>query len=148
METTNFKTGFSVDQTPHEVFKAVTNVRGWWSEEIDGNTEKLDDEFRYHYKDVHSCAMKLIEVVPDQKVVWHVLENNFNFIKDKTEWIDTKISFEIAEQDGKTQLRFAHLGLVPQYECFDVCSNAWTDYITNSLRNLIVTGKGNPNPKE
>jgi len=37
------------------------------------------------------------------------------------------------------------LGLVPEYECYDICQNAWTNYIQNSLRNLIVTGKGQPN---
>jgi hypothetical protein len=33
------------------------------------------------------------------------------------------------------------------YECFDICSNAWTTYIQKSLRDLITTGKGKPNGK-
>jgi hypothetical protein len=144
----SFTTGFLTDNTPQEVFKAITNVRGWWSEEIEGGTEKLNDEFRYHFKDVHSCIMKLIEVVPDQKVVWLVKDNYFNFTKDKTEWVGTKIIFEISEKDNQTQLRFTHLGLVPAYECYDVCFNAWSGYITNSLRDLVATGKGKPNLKE
>jgi len=118
------------------------NVRGWWSEEIEGNTNKLDDEFNYHYKDVHRSKMKLIEVVPDKKVVWLVMDNYFNFTKDKSEWKGTKIVFEISEKNGKTQLHFTHQGLVPQYECYDVCRDGWSNYIKNSLRNLITTGKG------
>jgi hypothetical protein len=43
---------------------------------------------------------------------------------------------------------FRHIGLVPDYECFNVCNEAWTNYINVSLRNLIATGKGIPNPKE
>jgi hypothetical protein len=35
----------SVAQTPDEVFAAVTNVRGWWSENIIGDTADLHDEF-------------------------------------------------------------------------------------------------------
>jgi hypothetical protein len=96
-------------------------------------------------KDVHSCKMKLIEVIPRKKVVWLVLDNYFKFTKDKSEWIGTKIIFEIAEKDNKTQLQFTHQGLVPQYECYDICRDAWTSYIQNSLRSLISTGKGQPN---
>ena len=70
MPASDFTTALLVDQSPKEVFNAINNVRGWWSEEIEGGTEKLNDEFTYHYKDVHRCTMKLIEVIPDQKVVW------------------------------------------------------------------------------
>lgn len=148
MTTQDFSTTISVDQTPRQAFEAITNPRGWWSEEIEGGTEKLNDEFRYHYRDVHYAEMKLVEVVPDQKVVWEVKQNYFNFTKDKTEWIGNKISFEIAEKDGKTEVRFTQQGLVPEYECYDICFEAWTNYIQNSLRSLIATGKGQPNPKE
>ena len=141
----DFNTTLLVDQTPAEAFRAINNVRGWWSEEIEGSTDKLHDEFRYHYEDVHRCVMKLIEVVPDKKVTWLVKENYFKFTQDTAEWTDTKIIFEISAVGGKTQIRLTHQGLVPEYECFDICSNAWTHYIQESLRNLITTGKGLPN---
>jgi uncharacterized protein YndB with AHSA1/START domain len=148
MSTTNFTTTFTVEQSPQEVFKAVTNPRGWWSEEIEGNTADLNGEFLYHYKDVHVTKMQLIEVVPGKKVVWEVKDNYFNFTKDKNEWKGNKVVFEITQDDGKTQLRFTQEGLVPAYECYDICRDAWTNYIKNSLYNLITTGKGKPNPKE
>ena len=145
MKTPDFTTTILVDQTPKEVFNAFNNVRGWWSEEIEGSTDKLNAEFMYHYEDVHRCKMKIIEFIPNEKVVWLVLYNYFKFTKDKSEWTGTKIIFEIAEKDNKTQLRFMHLGLVPEYECYEVCQNAWSNYIHNSLRSLISTGKGQPN---
>jgi hypothetical protein len=148
MTNQNFTTTFSVDQTPEEIFKAINNVRGWWSEEIEGGTDTLGAEFKYHYKDVHRCKMKITEFVPGQKVVWVVLDNYFNFTEDKTEWKGTKVIFEVSKIDDKTQLRFTHEGLVPEYECFNVCSNAWGSYINGSLRSLITTGKGQPNQKE
>jgi len=148
MKTSDFSTTILVDQTPEEVFKAINNPRGWWSEEIEGSTNRLDDEFTYHYKDVHICKMKLTEMIRNRKVVWHVMNNYFNFTKDKSEWKDTQILFEIAEKDGKTQLHFTHLGLVPEYECYDACRQGWTNYINHSLYNLVTTGKGQPNPKE
>jgi len=148
MATSDFTTTLLVDQTPETVFNAINNVRGWWSEEIEGSTGKLNDEFKYHYEDVHRCKIKLIEVSPNEKVVWLVLENYFKFTKDKSEWTGTKIIFEISKKDDKTQIRFTHLGLVPEYECFEICRDAWSNYIHNSLRSLITTGKGQPNGKD
>jgi uncharacterized protein YndB with AHSA1/START domain len=148
MDNQNFTTTLLVDQNPKEVFDAVTNVRGWWSENIEGGTGKLNDVFTYRMQNLHQCTMKLIEVVPNKKVVWLTLDNYFNFTEDKTEWIGTKVSFEISEKNGKTQLRFTHIGLVPKYECYKICENAWTGYIQDSLGGLIATGKGQPNPKE
>lgn len=145
MSTANFTTAIIVDQSPKEVFDAVTNVRGWWSEEIEGKTAKLNDEFNYHYEDVHRCKVKLIEVIPNQKIVWLVEENYFKFTEDKAEWTGTKPTFEISKKEGKTELRFTHFGLTSEYECFEICQGAWTNYIQNSLKKLITTGKGEPN---
>jgi hypothetical protein len=148
MPNQDFTTTIEVNQSPEEVFNAINNVRGWWSENIEGNTDRLNAEFLYHYKDVHICKLKIIEFDPGKKVVWHVLNNHFNFTLDESEWKNPKIIFEITEKDGETQLRFTHEGLVPQYECYDVCFDAWTSYIQGSLKNLITTGKGKPNTKE
>ena len=108
MKTQDFSITVTVDQSPKEVFDAINNVSGWWSEEVQGNSQKLNDEFTYHYRDVHSCRMKLIEVIPEKKIVWLVLENDFNFTTDKTEWVGTKVIFEISRQDNKTQIHFTH----------------------------------------
>ena len=147
MTTLGFTTTIVVDETPEKVFNAITNPRGWWSEEIEGNTNNLNDEFNYHYEDIHRCKIKIIEFIPNEKVVWLVLDNYFKFTKDKSEWTGTKIIFEISEKDNKTQLRFTHQGLVPAYECYDICRDAWSTYVHNSLRSLIITGKGQPNGK-
>src|SRR5258706_13060867 len=104
MKTQDFTTTILVDQPPKQVFDAINNVRGWWSEEIEGNTAKLNDEFIYHYEDVHRCKMKIIEIIPGKKVVWLVLDNYFKFTKDKSEWTGTKIVFEIVEKDNKTRI--------------------------------------------
>lgn len=148
MNAPNFTMAISVDETPEKAFAAINNVRGWWSEEIDGDTDRLGAEFTYRYGDVHRCKMKIAEFVPGKRVVWLVLDNYFNFTADKSEWTDTTIVFEISKKGGQTEIRFTHLGLVPEYECFNVCSTAWGSYINGSLKSLITTGKGRPNPKE
>lgn len=148
MKNQNFTTTIRVNKSPQEVFNAINNVRGWWSEEIEGHTAKLNDEFNYRYQDIHACKIKLVEVVPNKKVVWLVTENYFSFTEDSAEWTGTKVSFEISEKDGKTQLVFTHIGLVPECECYEACEEGWTNYINTSLRDLITKGKGQPNPKE
>jgi hypothetical protein len=148
MNNQNFSATISVNKTAQEAFDAINNVRGWWSENIRGGTDKLGDEFTYRYKDVHYCKIKIAELIPGKKVVWHVLDNRFNFTKDESEWKGTDVIFEISKKDNETEIRFTHRGLVPEYECFDVCSNAWGSYINGSLRSLMTTGKGRPNPKE
>ncbi len=145
IDTADFTTTILVDQSPAEAFHAINNVRGWWSEEIEGSTDKLNEVFMYHYEDVHRCRIKIIEMIPGEKIVWQVLENNFNFTEDKTEWTGTTIVFDIFEKDNKTQIRMTHEGLVPEYECYDICRNSWTNYMHKSLYNLISTGKGTPN---
>lgn len=147
MPSKDFTTTILVDQILEKAFEAINNVRGWWSEDIEGSTDKLNSEFTYQYKDIHYCKIEIVELIPDKKVVWFVKYNYFNFPKDKTEWTNTRICFDISTLDNKTQIRFTHIGLVPEFECFDLCSTAWTGYINGSLRNLITTGKGQPNAR-
>jgi uncharacterized protein YndB with AHSA1/START domain len=144
MTNPGFTTTISVDQSPKETFAAINNVRGWWSGEIEGNTNKLGAEFTYRYKDVHRSQQKITEFVPGKRVVWQVLDSQLGFVKDESEWTGTEIVFEISEKNGKTEVRFTHAGLVPEYECFDDCSIAWGTLVNGNLRKLIATGECQP----
>jgi len=71
-----------------------------------------------------------------------VEDNYFSFTKDPGEWIGNRITFEISRQGNKTQLVFTQIGLVPTYECYNPCRDAWTGFIQKSLQSLITTGEG------
>jgi hypothetical protein len=146
MSDESYTASFTVDQSPEEVFAAINNVRGWWSGEIEGATDTLDAVFTYRYEDVHFSKQKITALVPGERVAWHVLDGYLNFTEDKTEWTGTDITFDIAPKGDRTEVRFTHVGLRPQSECFDSCSNAWGFYINGSLRTLVTTGQGQPNP--
>ena len=139
-----FTTAILVNQTPEEAFAAINNVRGWWSGEIEGETDRPGAEFTYRYKDVHRSKQKITEFIPGKKVVWHVLDSQLSFVNDRSEWNDTDVVFEISKKEGQTEVRFTHAGLVPQYECFGRCSNAWGALVNANLRKLITTGEGQP----
>lgn len=139
MNSSNYTTTFTVDQSPEDVFASINNVRGWWSGNpgVEGNTDKLGDEFTYRYEPHHVSKQRVIELIPGKKIAWRVLDGSINFVKDKTEWNDTTITFEISRNGNKTEIRFTHIGLNPDIECFDGCSDAWSSYIKGGLRTLI-----------
>lgn len=148
MENLNYNSTILVDKTLAEAFNNIKNFRAWWSEDIEGETDKLGETFFYHYKDLHLCKIKLIEMIPDEKLVYQVIANEFSFINDKTEWVNTKMIFEISEEGNQTKVKLTHEGLLPTDECYNICNDAWTGFIQKSLKNLINTGKGEPNPKD
>lgn len=148
MSGQDFTTSFTVGQTPQQAFEAITNVRGWWSEDISGGTARVGDIFDYRFKDIHRTKVKIVEAVPGRRVVWHVLDNFFSFTEDRTEWKDTRVVFDIAPQASGAEVRMTHVGLVPDYECYDACSSGWTTYVAGSLKSLIETGRGQPNVGE
>ena len=148
MKEQNYHTSITVDATAHEAFESINNVTQWWTENLEGSSQKLNDEFTVRFGDVHYSKQTLVEVIPGKKVVWLVTDSKLNFIKDKKEWTNTKIVFEVLTQNNKTQIHFTHIGLVPEIECFDACSNAWSEYIQGSLWRLVTTDKGQPGKKE
>ena len=148
MQNQDFSITFLVEQTPDEVFKAIINVRDWWSEEIEGNSENLNDEFIYHFGNLHYSKHKIIEVVQGTKVVWLTIDSKLTFVNKQDEWSGTKMKFEISKLEDITKLVITHSGLVPELECYDACSAGWTYYLLNSLLPLIKTGIGNPDQKQ
>jgi hypothetical protein len=144
MKNESFTTSFTVDQTPDEAFAAINNVGGWWSGEVEGDANKPGAEFTYRYKNMHRSTQRVAEFVPGERVVWHVTDAELTFVKDRKEWIGTNIVFEIAGKNGKTELRFTHVGLVPAFECYGGCSGAWGALIDGNLRQLIATGTNQP----
>ena len=143
MPEQNFTVTIATDKTPTEVFEAINNVHGWWTGKpgVKGNSKRMGDEFTYRYENVHYSKQKVTELVPGKKIAWLVTDSQLNFIKDKEEWTGSQIVFEILEKDHGTEVRFTHIGLVQDKECFKDCSNAWSSYIGNSLKQFIAGSK-------
>lgn len=140
MTKQHFTATFSVDKPPQQVFDAINDVRGWWTGDIEGRTDTLGAEFTYRYQDLHRTTQKITEWVPGERVVWHVVGGQINFVKNKTEWDGTDIVFEIRPKGDQTEVHFTHVGLGSDNECYEACSDGWSYYM-KSLRERITTGK-------
>jgi uncharacterized protein YndB with AHSA1/START domain len=144
MTGNDYTAAFTVDRSPAEAYAAITDVRGWWSAEVDGPTAEVGDVFVFTVPDVHRCSLEVTEAVPGRRIVWRVSDSWLSFVSDTTEWDDTDIVFDIEATDDGTEVRFTHVGLAPAVECYDICTDAWGSYLRGSLRGLITTGEGYP----
>jgi hypothetical protein len=131
-----------VAKSPEDVFNDIKCVSKWWSKDFEGSSAKLNDEFVIYHPDSHYSKQKLVEVIPGKKVVWLVTESNLYWLeKDKHEWTNTKMVFEITTKGDKTMLHFVHEGLVPEKECYAMCEQGWNIVIKERLFNFIMYGQ-------
>jgi hypothetical protein len=141
MKKENFTYSFQSSKTPGEIFDLLLNIEQWWSgfyeETINGKSEKVNDEFTFRAGEgAHYTRQKLVELDQNKKIAWLVTDSNLTFLSDPTEWIGTKICFDISAEHNKTKVTFTHEGLVPEVECYDQCSNGWTNYLGKLKGNL------------
>lgn len=142
MSTQNFSYTFTTSKSPEEVFNILIDPKKWWiglhNETITGNSEKLNDEFTFSAGNgAHNSLQKLVELIPNKKISWEVIDSNLTFLKMPDEWTGTKINFDVSTEGNQTKVTFTHNGLTPQFECYEGCSNAWSQYLEN-LKNYLT----------
>ena len=140
MKNNNYTATMEVTQSANEVFNAINDVTNWWSKDFEGNSTKLNDEFIINHPNQHYSKQKLIEVIPDKRIVWIVTESKLDWLKNKEEWTNTKMIFEITTKGDKTVLHFTHEGLVPEKECYAMCERGWDIVVKDWLLYLITVG--------
>jgi hypothetical protein len=144
MTTKNYKPAkYSVEiqlaKTPDDVFDHLTDLSKWWPEEFEGESIKLDSEFVLRTGDSHYSKNKVIEFVPERKLVWLVTEGIRKI--DNFEWTGTKMIFELTPQGDHTQLKFTYDGVVFEDESdrlVQICDMT----VKELFYNFIVNGAG------
>ncbi|WP_434444574.1 SRPBCC family protein [Lentzea sp. E54] len=142
----SYSTSYAVEKSPDEVFAAVLDVRAWWTGEIEGLADEVGAEFTYRHPPQHYSRQRVTALEPGRRVVWQVTDSDLSFVSEPAEWTGSEIVFDIVPAGDGAELRFTHVGLVPDVECFDACSAGWSHYVNGSLRSLITTGQGLPDP--
>ncbi len=131
-----------VPKAPHHVFECICDTSKWWGgKDLQGSTSRLNDEFTITHGDVHYSKQRVIEVVPDRRIVWLITESRLAWLEgDKHEWTNTRLIFEIAPRGDKSVLRFTHDGLVPEKECYGRCTQEGWRVIVEWLFRFITEG--------
>ena len=132
------------EAAPGQSCDAISRVAEWWAKDFQGQSKRPGDVFTVRFEKGDSFKLKVAEVIPDRRIVWEVLDANQKWVKDPAEWVGTKIIWDINEVSGGTEIRFTHLGLVPDLECFGTCQLAWDYLMQKSLAGLLSTGTGLP----
>ncbi len=139
----DFHAIIEVSQSASEIFLCLTEqVPKWWGgRDFMGHSTKLNDQFVIHHPGAHYSKQKLIELIPDRKVVWAVEESNLFWLKKQDEWTDTKMIFQITVTGYSSVLHFTHHGLTPDKESYERCSEGWNLVIKHWLKEFITEGK-------
>lgn len=126
-----------IKATPDKIFDAITTKEGlesWWAKQTTAKPEVgFVNVFTFGK---FRNEMKVTQLTPNKKVEWKCT----NSIE---EWIDTNISFDLEEKDGRTILRFAHSGWRAVTDTFAGCNYDWGLFM-KSLKSLCETGTGTP----
>ena len=130
------------------MFEAINRVSDWWMVQMTGPNAGVGDVFSYEVPGVHSCTMRVAQLVLGRRDRWRVIKSDMTFVSDPAEWVGTDLTFELIPRGAGTTVRFTHVGLAPEDECYEVCSGAWSHYIGVSLRRYLMTGTGEPSSNE
>lgn len=140
-DTNSYSFSFETTKTPQTIFKTLIDVRQWWvglfGEDIKGNSDKLNEEFTFSAGNgLHYTKQRLVELIPNKRIVWQITESKLTFVEVTDEWTNTKIGFEISTVGNKNKVTFIHEGLVKKFQCYTNCSDAWTQYLKNLAEKL------------
>ncbi|MCC8424573.1 SRPBCC domain-containing protein [Mucilaginibacter sp. UR6-11] len=142
MKKNDFNSSISAKISADEAIKKISKVPEWWGITFSGSAEKQKDHFIVKMGGDSFFNFTVAELVPGKRVVWLVTDCNMPWYSDKKEWADTKLIFDVIENNGITDLAFTHEGLTPDVECYKDCAPGWTHWIKTSLFSYFTTDKG------
>jgi uncharacterized protein YndB with AHSA1/START domain len=129
-----------------KVYRALATREGvanWWTTDTQGDSKVggvLKTLFTADGKVLGGFDLKIVELTPDKRVLWQVIEG-------PAEWIGTKISFDIKQEGDYSIVLFKHEGWKEPVEFMYHCSTKWAIFLM-SLKSLVETGKGTPSPDD
>ncbi len=143
----HYQQSFSVRASQADIYTAISTIdglRGWWTQDCTGDVDK-GSRIQFHFGGSHK-EMRVELLIPSSEVRWLCTAAHINHdsLGRKDEWVGTQIVFRLtSEGEGRTRVDFEHIGLVPSFECYELCNNGW-QFFLNSLQQFAETGVGTP----
>lgn len=131
-----------IKSSPARAYHALKErqlLAGWWTTDVRGAFD-VGSVIEFHFGTSGRIDMKVIEQVPDRRVVWQVVDG-------PGEWIGSKVSFELKPDGDYTTVFFRHQGWKEPSELMHHCSTKWATFLM-SLKSLVETGTGTPFPND
>ena len=124
-----------------EAYIAITeHMSDWWTS-MSGKFLSIGDQAKTDFggKSYWSFEATTLDKPERIELTCHDANHIHEGLSDniRTEWLGTKLIFEIAEEDRKTRIEFTHEGLVPELECFEVCKAGWDHFFLESLKSYL-----------
>jgi len=142
MGNNDFNSSISAKISADEAIKKISNVPEWWGVTFAGSSERQDEKFTVKMTGDSYFNFIVVELTPGKRVVWLVTDCYMPWYSDKKEWTNTRLVFDLHENNGVTEVNFKHEGLTPNVECYKDCESGWTHWIKTSLFSYLTTGKG------
>lgn len=134
----NYTVEIEVAKSPNDVFNHVIDLSKWWPEEFEGESIKLSTEFVFRIGDAHYSKNKVVEFVPNKKVVW--LTTGSIRKTDNYDWTGTKFIFELTPKGDNTLLKFTYDGVILE-NGYDGLVQICDMTIKELFYNFIINGK-------
>jgi len=128
--------------SPDEVYGALTSLAGlagWWTVDTRGRSDVVGGIIEFRFP-AGGFDMSVVALEPGRRVLWRVIEG-------PEEWIGTRISFDIGQEEDWTIVLFKHLDWREPVDFMHHCSTKWAVFLL-SLKFLLETGAGTPAPDE
>ncbi|MBP1164946.1 hypothetical protein JOE44_001830 [Chryseobacterium sp. PvR013] len=135
-----------VNSTADRIYHALTQeIPLWWTELFEGSSSEAGNLFTIRFGDQIHKTMRVKELIHNTKIVWWVEDSLIALpeLKNQTEWIGTTIVWEMEQKENSSVLMLTHIGLNPNIECYEICSNGWRQFL-GSLTKFLETGEGTP----
>ncbi|HSW96502.1 MAG TPA: SRPBCC domain-containing protein [Candidatus Saccharimonadales bacterium] len=144
MDKQSYKKIIITKTTTKDAFDKICRIPEWWAKNFEGKSKEKGDVFTVVFKSGDMYKIKVAELVPNGKIVWDVIDSYQGWNDHHTEWNGTTIIWEISSQKDQTEVQMMHVGLVPEFACFESCSQGWNYLVEKSLQKLLDEDKGMP----
>jgi uncharacterized protein YndB with AHSA1/START domain len=128
----------NIAATPENVFEAITTehgIAGWITPRVKAQPS-VGAVNEYTFDSGNTLGFRVESLERPERVVWKP-------VQAPAEWLETRLTFAVAEASGASRLTFTHSGLPEGYPAYGFFTYCWSQYI-RSLKLLLETGSGEP----